>query len=251
MAVIDDLLAYYDMTEASGNAIDAHGALDLTDASSVGASGGYRNFVPASFDYFTAADHADLSVGDTNWSLVIWFQADAIPAFGAQVVIKYGTGSNREYTIFHNNTGNPMRVTFGYGSGADTVSVTNTTGGDPVADGTTWHMYTIFHDATNNLVGIRHNAEAADTVAHTLGVNDGAQAMDVGANVGSSAYFDGRIRYLGMWRRVLSDADATWLYNSGSGRDYAAIVAEASGFVPFPRPRGLSAGHHTRFGGLV
>ena len=36
---------------------------------------------------------------------------------------------------------------------------------------------------------------------------------------------DGRLDQVGVWKRVLTADERTWLYNSGNGRSYTEIVA--------------------------
>jgi hypothetical protein len=87
----------------------------------------------------------------------------------------------------------------------------------------TWYMVTMWHDATNNQIGIAVDAGSADTAARTTGVNDGTRVLELGRTEGGALYFDGMLAYWGMWRRVLSGAERTSLHNSGAGLPYASL----------------------------
>ena len=72
MALTDNLISAWELSEASGNAIDSHGSNDLTDNGSVGTGTGLvygtaRHF-DGSDDGFNIIDNTDLSVGDIDCS---------------------------------------------------------------------------------------------------------------------------------------------------------------------------------------
>ena len=101
--------ARYLMDEASGNAIDLIGALDLTDNGSVGAGTGFsdagasfdnsRDFIPSN-DYFSHADNAAFDLTGA-FTLSALFRPNNLSA-NAGVFSKW-TGAQRSYQIFQPN----------------------------------------------------------------------------------------------------------------------------------------------------
>ncbi len=61
------------------------------------------------------------------------------------------------------------------------------------------------------------------------GIANTTAAFVLGAAGDTSQRMDGLIDEVGVWRRILTSGERTWLYNSGAGRSYADIVAEAGG----------------------
>lgn len=114
------------------------------------------------------------------------------------------------------------------GGGTDTTVTANTFGAISAA---TWYFVVAWHDSVSNQIGISVNG-TADTAAHSAGVFDGTGPFAIGARVNATSdYWDGLIDEFGFWRRVLSGAEITELYNAGAGRDYAYIAGGAAGPV--------------------
>jgi hypothetical protein len=90
------------------------------------------------------------------------------------------------------------------------------------------------HDAANNLLKISVN-DVTDSVAHTFGSF---------ANVGAVHYmgnaWDGLIDESFFFKRFLSDAEVTDLFNAGAGRSYSYITggggATSASLFELPQP---------------
>ena len=96
MALTDNLISVWEMDEASGDAIDAHGSNDLTDTNTVAAAAGKingaRDFETGNSECFLLADNTDLSMGDIDFSITAWVQLESKTA-DRSIVGKY-TESN-------------------------------------------------------------------------------------------------------------------------------------------------------------
>jgi hypothetical protein len=228
MALTDNLLAYWDLSESSGNPrLDSVGANDLSDNNGIatgtgpGGSGVAADLEASSFEYLqTAGDHADISCGDTDFTINLWVNFETGGAFKIVATKGYGYTTNYEWSLF---TDTNSKLQFSVNSGAATTGAVSTTGA--AVSTATWYMVTMWHDsvAGSNNIGIAVNAGTADTATHLTGVNDGTRALELGRTEGGALYFDGKLAYVGMWRRVLSGAERTSLYNSGAGLNYAGL----------------------------
>lgn len=228
MALSDNLIAYWPLDEASGSAIDAHGSNDLTEtsgtiASATGKVGNCRDFEADDTECFTIADNADLSMGDIDFTLQAWVNLES-KSNNSTLIGKWNFSSSlREYTLFYiaGSDRFEFRVT---SDGATSVIVTANTFGSPSTG--TWYLIHAWHDATGNLIGISVNAGTADTTSHSGGVLNGASDFNLGAleSPSDGNALDGLLDEVAIWKRVLSGAERTELYNSGSGRDYAYIT---------------------------
>lgn len=232
MALSDSLISYWPLDEASGSALDAHGSNDLAESASdtidsaAGHVGGARDFELADTEYFSIADNADLSTGDIDFTIAAWVNLESLGT--RTIVSKFSTGaSSREYTLQEVGTGASARLRFSVdsnGTAIDTAVNADTFGAVSTA---TWYFVVAWHDSVNNVIGISVN-DISDTAAHSAGVFDGTAAFAIGARVNADGdYFDGIIDEVGFWKRVLTSAEITELYNAGAGRDYAYIAGAA------------------------
>lgn len=75
------------------------------------------------------------------------------------------------------------------------------------------------------MIGIQVNNGTANTTNHTTGSFDSVTSICIGAygNACNALTFDGRIAKTGFWRKVLTAAEKTALYNSGKGLKYSAL----------------------------
>jgi hypothetical protein len=95
----------------------------------------------------------------------------------------------------------------------------------------TWYFVVCWHNQAAATINICVNDGAVDSAARTAAISDTAAGFIIGADGfnTTNAPVDGRIDEVGFWKRVLSAAEITELYNSGSGRNYAYISAGAAG----------------------
>jgi hypothetical protein len=218
VALTDSLVAYWPLDEASGDAIDAHGANDLTDNNGVGSATGKtgtaRDFESDSFQWLQRADNTDLSVGDIDFSVALWIRPETNNAFA--ILSKVG-GTNWAYDL--RNTATAFYFTVASGSGpANQTSVT--VGGAAVPG--TWYFLAAYHDSVNNVIGISLNGATVVTEPYAHGSYDENSAFRLGFD--GSSFMDGLMEDVGFWKRVLTQSEIVELYNGGAGRTYDYIV---------------------------
>jgi hypothetical protein len=230
MALSDDLDAYYSLDEASGNAIDAHAAFDLTQSGTIGSVAGKvgnaRDFERSAGDeYFDGG--AIHNFGDTDFSIVGWMNLDD-KTTTQTLASRYGGAADRTYGIDY-LTGTDRFRFFVTANGTDLVTVLANSFGSPSA--TTWYMIAARHDSVNNFIRISVNAGTVDSTAHATGLYTGGTAAFLMAAIFHGAIanlHNGPLDEVGVWGRHLSDAEITQLYNGGSGMSYSDITAVAS-----------------------
>jgi len=227
MAIIDNLVAYYSLDEASGNAIDAHGALDLTETSGTidaasGKVGGARDIEAGDTERFVHADHADLSVGDIDFTFIGWVLFESLGGSRAVIAKQIAGAGTREYEIGYDSGANRLR----FSVSPDGTAQTDVDAGNLGAPATaTWYFIVAWHDAVNDQIAIQVNNGTPDTAAHSTGVINGTNSFFLGARSNNANPHDGLLDEIGLWKRVLTSDERTWLYNAGAGRSYADIVA--------------------------
>jgi hypothetical protein len=225
MALIDNLVSYWKLDEASGNAVDAHGANTLTDENTVGTAAGKingaRDFESGSIERFILADNADLSVGDIGFSWSLWVQLESKGADRSILSKWYSASNNREYWLLFANASDRFQFAVSSNGTAEAWASADNLGSPSLA---TWYHIVVWHDPAGDVIGITVNDGTPNTTAHTTGVVNGGSTFALGlwkdAASSNFAPFDGLIDEVGFWKKVLSSGEITQLYNGGSGLAY-------------------------------
>jgi hypothetical protein len=207
-------VAHYPLDEASGNAIDSIGAIDLTEtggtiATTTGKFGDCRDFEAGDTEYFESSDNATLSMGDILMFATVWVNAESIGSF--PIVFRKGDeGSFREYVLFI-DTSDGNKPTFAataidfakFGSGIST---------------STWHLLCCRHDPTANTLAISLDGGNFVTASYSAGLLDSAGVFQLGAGTDQGLYWDGLIEDLVIGKGYeFTNADAAELWDSGTG----------------------------------
>lgn len=187
------------------------------------ATSGARQFYSADKGCLYLADNAALSTGDIDYTIAGWFYSDSIATL-QEVMGKWGpagSSSQCEYAIELSSS----QVTFYMGNGASVNSVLRVA----ALSSSTWYFIVVEHNATANTITISINDEAATSAATTISPGDLSYGVALGrAGDFQSFTFGGRLSKWAMWKRTLTSAERTWLYNSGSGRLYGELGVAAT-----------------------
>jgi len=222
-SILDRLVSYWAMEQTSGNRTDSNLAVTLVDNNTVTYGAGIiRNgaqFASANSEYLStvSADTALFSFGDADYTLAFWVNLDSLGA-SQNVLSKYSSDTVRDYFIQY-VTGSDFFRFIVYDGATNTIGLVASAAG--VSTGT-WYFVVAYHDATNNLVGISVNGAAPTTAATTGTAASTASLFYAGGRQGGAAlqYMDGRADEVGVWRRVLTNAEIAYLYNNGKGKTY-------------------------------
>lgn len=233
MALTDSLVAYWSLSDLT----DSHGSNTLTNNNTAtfttGKVGNAANFARASSQYLSIADNAALSMGDIDFTIACWVQI-GVSQTNSAIAGKWGTVG--EYLLLY--VSNRFYFSVRNLANSATANAAANTLGAPSTS--TWYYIVAQHDSVNNLVKIKVNNGAWDSVAHSGGVRDGIESFAIGAYHTPSGFWDGLVDELAIWKRCLSDAEITDLYNGGSGRDYAYIAGAGATGQPMMRRWGGS-----------
>lgn len=233
MALTDNLISYWKLDEASGNAADAHGSNTLTDNNTVTNGTGLvygtaRQFAAASDESFSLADNASLSTGDIDFTFAAWVNAADLSTY--RTILNKDNGSAWEYQLYY-ATG-PDRFQWYVESAGGAGDVNADVLGSPSIN--TWYFIVAWHDATANTINIQVNDGTVDSEAYTFGVRDGSGAFYLGRETTANASdMEGRIGPVMFWKRVLTAGERTSLYNSGAGLAYASFGGGATAVPVF------------------
>lgn len=241
MALSDNLISYWSLDEASGDAIDAHGTNDLTDTNTVGAAtgkvDGARDFEESASEYFSHADNSDLSTGDIDFTFACWVNAESFTGSNQRIICKINNAVTvLEYDFYYR--GSESRFYFDVYNGSSLVGrvAANTFGAPSTA---TWYFVVGRHrGGATNEIDISVNDGGFDSAATTGAPADTAAPFSIGSLAGlAGTFWDGLIDEVAFWKRSISDAEVTELYNSGNGRDYAYVSGGGGGGLAIPVAR--------------
>lgn len=242
MALTDNLIALWELEEASGTRVDAHSTNDLSDVATVtqatGKVGNAAQFTAANGEYLSIADNAALSTGDVDFMLAAWVFLDSKTTFRI-IASKYGGtfGTDQEWNWLYNSSSDRFTFTLRDVSGNVSTVEANNLGSPSIS---VWYYIIAWHDATANTINIQVNDGTVDSMAHTTGTIDGTGAFEIGnSSVGIGLPMDGRIDQVGFWKGGFPTDGGTFagartaLYNGGAGLSYAAMSA-GGGATPSP-----------------
>lgn len=228
-------VAWYPLDEASGNAIDGIGAVDLTERATVGVGtgkfyGNARDFESGDGDGFTVADEATLSVADIDFFIVAWVNPESFTST-RWIIAKGDTGTtaNLPYSVDIQTSGKP-RIIVGNGAGSSTIY---TWTGTALSTGA-WGLVIMYHDAANNLIGVSVNGAAFETAACSHGsFNDTAHCVLGDLTTGALLPFDGLMQDVVLGKNYIpTDSDAAALWDSGTGVAFDDWDAGGGATVP-------------------
>lgn len=224
MPIVDSLVAFWDMDEASGPRADAHGSHTLADnntvTSTTGKVGTSALFVKANTEYLNEDDTAGLSASNRDFMICGWVYFETV---GAEAyLLSKGTSvsaAGLEYRLYSNAAGG-INSSVSNGSAIRTATVTL-----PVTTAT-WYFIEGWYDTADSKPHVRINRGTAATSVSALtgGPQDTAGHFRFGASSALSAYLDGRLDSWGFWDRILSSDELDELYNAGAGVAYADIA---------------------------
>jgi len=215
-----DLISYWKHDEASGNRVDSEPtgtAQDLTDNGSIVSGTGKINngsdLEASSSQWFSRADSADLSLGaDQAFSIALWVKFETVGGSTPIVNKLVGLdGNSDEYNLDLNGSSN-FRFYVGYGAGIG--QVIDTTIGVPSTG--VWYFVVVWHDPVADQVGMSINNGTPDVTSHSLGTQDTAGSFQIGNY--SSLFLDAVVDEVAFYKKVLSAAEITELFNSNVGK---------------------------------
>lgn len=218
-------VAYWKLDEASGTRIDSAGTSHLTDVNTVTSATGKistaAQFVAANTEYLTVADNAALSLAAADLTVAGWFYFTTKTVGFAYMVAKYN-GTLNEYALFYRS------------SSVDAVRMAVwTAGGNTVAEASTaaistggWFFVAATFTAATRIATISINngpIVTGSAAAGTAGV-DTTVDFQLGSDGAGGEFWDGRMDEIGIWKRVLTDAEISDLYNTGDGLTYTVTT---------------------------
>jgi hypothetical protein len=223
-----DLISHWRLNEAAGaDGIDAHDSnlLDLVTAcgSVPGKIDTARSFATASNSRLAIADNPSLSFGNENFTIACWVNLSA-KTLNYSIIDKYnGNVIQGEFILFYVASQDVFRWAIFDGLGG--IGVVNATsfGSPPTA---TWIFIIAWYDADAETINIQINDGLVDSAPYGTGCHDGNLDFELGgpqALPDAILSLEGAIDSTSIWRRRLTPAERSTLWNGGNGLDYPFV----------------------------
>lgn len=203
--------------------VDAHtNGLDLVvdhaaPTAVVGKIGNANYFTAAAEQNLTRASEPLLQTGDIQFMLTGWVNPSSGALNDAVIVSRWAlaTGS-LEFTVYFVAgklrfyvSSNGIATTFVESAAALTAA---------------YHFFVVWHDSVANTINIQIDNGAVVSSAYSGGLTAKSLRFCIGASqnntTGTASYMDGAIDSVSYWKRILSAAERTIIYNAGTGLDY-------------------------------
>ncbi len=225
MALLDNLISYWKLDEASGNAADSHGSNTGTASNiTYGATG----IINDAFDHNAVGDCDLGQPGDFR----------DVAAFSIQAWFKTADGTSTINSLFSNMAGGSSADSYNFYCQnkklqffCEATSSVNTAGGTDI-DNDAFHHGVAVYNGTDMRVYVDGSLD--NTAAGNTGtVGDNSHDVKIGEAVANSTFFNGELDEVAFWDRALTATEVTELYNSGAGLayDFSGTPLENASFL--------------------
>jgi len=216
------LISVWELNEASGLRHDSHGSHHLTDNNTVTARAGKlgtnaAEFTRANTEYLSHADHADFDFTRDDWTFAGFFNLND-KTTTQRLITKINT--HFEMQLFYSLGLDRYLLQVSTNGTSATHTVIANSFGSPAASA--WHFIIGQRNAATDKIGIQVNNGTLEEVSLPADIYDGTGIFTLGGN---SAPLGGAIENVFYWRKILTPAQKTWLYNGGDGRSYLDVLA--------------------------
>lgn len=215
-SLLTNLNSYWVLNETSGTRADSVGGMTLTDNNSVLSSTGHVStpaalFASVSSQYLSHTANAILNTGDIDFTVAAWVYFTTVGVH-RPIVQKGWDDAYGEYILYYNDgTAKPK---FEMANGAANVENSSAA----VMSILTWYFVVAGYDAAADQLFVSTNAGTQDTASYSGGNTTVTGNFKIGAGVGQ--FQNGMIQEVGFWKRRLSLAEITTLYNANAGKTY-------------------------------
>jgi hypothetical protein len=218
-SLLDGLVAYWKLDEASGIRFDSVGTNHLSDNNTVGSAigkiGNAASFVAANSEYLSSASAALDLTGSYSISLWVRFTSTATSV----VIGKFNDAANRGYALRVSSGSIQLRHTVqGVNEGGLIFNQVNT----PLTynDGNWHHVVMQFEVGVGSSLYVDNTLIGTDNTT-TAAISSYTQDFRIGAqDFSPQRYYSGDVDEVGIWSRALTVSGISDLYNLGSGITY-------------------------------
>jgi hypothetical protein len=201
-------------------------------AESIAGTADARDFERDNTEYFSISDATQTGLdinGHNEFYMCAWVKRESVDVI-FDVMSKWYQNTSAKYQyLIGINTANNFFTYF------STTTVNSSTSFPSGTTSGVWYFVQVYHDPTNDLIGISVNNGNFDTVAYSAGIVDGTAEFRIGARENlATCYADGLIQSAAVYSSIPSSSVRTSLYNSGIAKLHCQLTAaEKVGLVSY------------------
>lgn len=244
MALTDNLVAYWKLDETSGTRYDStDNNNDLTDNNTVGYAtgkiGNCGSFVKANSEFLSITDANQTGLDfSTTFSFSFWVYLDSNPSSGvSQALLVKDATNQRSYEVYYANESGTYRFYIFLFHTLNASSYSYFSFNEQITPGQWNHCVLTVNTANSGLNKVYlyiNNVDKgyADNGSGVSGnIANGTAPVEIGGrySLANDLYFSGKLDEIGLWNRVITSAEISSLYNSGSGLTYP--FSTSTGYV--------------------
>jgi len=249
-----NLKLYYTMDEASGDLVNTASAIGSTHALSnfnLSVSGATQNVTGklnkcVSFSGNNYADADDSSLSDTAflsnngaaWTVCVWLKVEGLGSggniIGDQALFSTSDFQSGENGVFCRIAGtvappnNPAYTSLLLGTNGDDKAASNSTanGLTAASSPTGWHFHTIQYDDSTGIGRTSLDNGAWNNIftgANLTNTDTPSNKFRIGNNPPLDNDLNGDMDEFSLWDRILTAAEITAIYNSGTGEVLSTV----------------------------
>ena len=228
------LVSYWPLNEASGTRSDSHSnSLDLTDNNTVGQGTGNVHSNAADFEESNSEwlhrASTDL-LQPLSFSISMWVNPEDLSGAVTPLISKHdSTESDQSYLLYYYPPTNKLywAIYENDGTGGPGGSVPQaSTGASPMSVGSWYHIVVTLDDQNESQIIINDGTPVTAAMGESMYQSSSEFSIGAyysGGSPVSGSYFDGLMEATSFYNRVLTAAEITSLYNSGSGLEYSEL----------------------------
>jgi len=205
------LVSWYDFQESSGTTYaDSHGGNSMTADNTISAGTGKVGNGKSNSRSALKTSATGLPGGSASrYTVAFWHKHSYVSPILIGPSIDNGGNASIDFGFV---SGSPSNVSLTHRDSSSSRTDINTTGVN--AGDNAYHFIVGWYDGVNINLQVDNG-----TIFSTARLGSDAQITNTAIRIGTGTEKDS----LGVWTRVLSAAERTYLYNSGSGKNYAGL----------------------------
>ena len=217
IAILDNLISYYKLDEASGNLVDSKGSNDLTNNSATYGATGIINDA-LTFDGVSDYLTGSFSKTFTAYTIQAWIKTSSVTNNWGGII----SDSGQDMLLRRNINTDKLN----FQSVAAGFAIVST----DVFDTDNWIHVVATYDGTTAELWMDGVSQGTDGGTGSVAIT----TFEIGRNEQINANkWEGEIDEVGVWDRALSDAEVALLFNSGSGKAYPFSTTAQSSTIDF------------------
>lgn len=218
MALIDNLVSYWKLEEASGTRNDEHGSNDLTDnnttTNAAGILGNGALMAGANDEYLSITDASQTGLdAQTDFSISFWYKPTTLG--GGHIFGKWTHATQNQYRLDLSST----QMTLYTADACAGYSYTGKSWTHSMSAGTIYH-FVLTYNRTTGGVELFKDGSSLGTGTVKAAVRNCTGVFCLGTISPYTETINGLLDEVGWWSRVLTSTEVTELYNSGAGLAY-------------------------------